>query len=323
VTQIARVGDILTILREKRECVSGAFMAAQLGISRTAVWKYLVQLEELGYVFEHRKGQGYRITSWPDKLHPWEIERYLSTTRIGREIVYKDAIDSTNNLAFKLALDSRSEGTCVIAESQDAGRGRLQRKWHSPFGKNIYVSVILRPAIHPSRVYPLTFISSLAVFDLLAGFDVKPRLKWPNDVLVAKKKMCGTLIELSTEPDAVRFVVVGIGLNVNVESKDLSDEIIDVATSLLMEAKKPFERASVCGILLNNLERYYDMFVNQGVETICRLWEERAGIRGTYMEIRQFDVVHKGICEGIDRDGAVLLRSGNDVVRVIAGDAAI
>jgi BirA family transcriptional regulator, biotin operon repressor / biotin---[acetyl-CoA-carboxylase] ligase len=323
VTQTARIGDILTFLRESDEHVSGTAMAARLGISRTAVWKYLRHLEEYGYAFEHRKGQGYRITSSPDRLRPWEIDRHLTTGRVGRDIVYRETVDSTNTVAFRLALDGAAEGACVVAEYQEAGRGRLKRKWHSPFGKNVYVSIILRPPVHPSQVYPLTFISSLAVFDLLADLGVTPRLKWPNDVLVEKKKICGTLIELSAEPDAVRFVVVGVGLNVNVARDDLSDEINEIATSLFMETKKPFERALVCGMLLNNLERYYDIFVNEGVENVCRLWEERAKIRDTYMEIRQFDVVHKGTCVGIDRDGAILLRNNNNIIRVIAGDATV
>ena len=322
-TQSARIGEILTLLRESDTHVSGAAIAARLGISRTAVWKYLHHLENFGYSFEHGKGQGYRITSSPDRLYSWEIDRHLSTERVGRDIVYRETVGSTNAVAFKMALDGADEGTCVVAESQEAGKGRLNRKWHSPFGQNVYVSVVFRPLVHPSQVYPLTFISSLAVFDLLVDCGVTPRLKWPNDVLVGKRKICGTLIELSAEPDAIRFVVVGIGLNVNVTDNDLTDEIREIATSLFMETKKPFERAFVCGMLLNNLERYYDILVNEGVGSVCRLWEDRAKIRDTYMEIKQFDVVHRGTCVGIDKDGAILLRNDNNIIRVIAGDATV
>jgi BirA family transcriptional regulator, biotin operon repressor / biotin---[acetyl-CoA-carboxylase] ligase len=323
VTSVNRIGDILRSLREKEGYVSGASIATSLGISRTAVWKYLRQLEELGYVIEHGKGQGYNLRSRPDKLYPWEIERHLSATFIGRDIEYKDTLDSTNALAFRLALEGAQEGTCVVAEEQLTGRGRLQRKWHSPYGKNIYVSVILRPPIHPSQVYPLTFISSLAVYDLLDDLGIKARLKWPNDVLVGKKKICGTLIELSTEADAVRFVVIGIGLNVNMSVEDLSEEIERIATSLSIEAKKHFERPLICGILLANLERYYTMLLEQGINSICRLWEGRSGVKGTYVEIRQGDVVHKGVSEGIDKDGAMLINENGRTIRVIAGDASI
>jgi BirA family transcriptional regulator, biotin operon repressor / biotin---[acetyl-CoA-carboxylase] ligase len=318
-----RIGDILRALREKEGYTSGAAMATTLGISRTAVWKYLGHLDELGYVVEHRKGQGYNLKATPDKLYPWEIERHLSSRFVGRSIEYKEILDSTNATAFRLALDGAQEGSCVVAEQQLTGRGRLMRKWHSPFGKNIYISVILRPSIHPSQVYPLTFISSLAVCDLLSSIGIKARLKWPNDVLVGKKKICGTLIELSTEADAVRFVVIGIGLNVNMGRVDLSDEIENIATSLSIETKKHFERSSICGILLTNLEKYYTMFSEFGMGCICSLWEERSGVKGTYVEITQADVVHKGISQGIDKDGAMLLNEDGRVFRVIAGDASI
>jgi BirA family biotin operon repressor/biotin-[acetyl-CoA-carboxylase] ligase len=294
-----------------------------MSITRTAVWKYLKQLEEMGYAFETLKGTGYKLKSTPDRLYPWEIERHLDTVNIGKEIVYRDTVDSTNALAFRLALAGCTEGTCVVAESQSGGRGRLQRRWLSPYAMNLYISVVLKPPVHPSRIYPLGFISSLAAFDTLSWAGVAPRLKWPNDVLTGGKKVCGTLIELLTEADRVRFVVIGIGLNINMDRTDMDPEIVDIATSLLMETKKRFERASVCGMLLNSLEKYYEVVRQRGVDEVCRLWEERAKTTGTYMEIRQMDRVYRGISEGIDRDGAILLNENGVVTRVIAGDVAV
>ncbi|OPY70489.1 MAG: Bifunctional ligase/repressor BirA [Syntrophorhabdaceae bacterium PtaU1.Bin034] len=318
-----RTREILGFLQDRSGYVSGTSIASQLQITRTAVWKYLKQLEEMGYVFDKLKGKGYRLRFTPDRLFPWQIEPILSTRFIGREIVYKDSVDSTNVLAFKLALGGCKEGTCVIAETQSAGRGRLQRKWHSPYARNLYLSVVLRPELHPSRVYPLTFISSLAAFDTVKAAGAEPRLKWPNDVLIQGKKICGTLIELSTEADRVRFVVIGIGLNVNMEKEDMDPEIADRATSLLMETKKRFERTRICGILLGNLERYYEIGRQEGMSEICRLWEERARTKGTYMEIVQTDRTYRGISHGIDEDGAVLLEENGKVARVIAGDASV
>ncbi len=318
-----RAGAILAFLRGSEHYVSGDLIASRLGITRTAVWKCLKQLERMGYAFEKLKGMGYRLLSTPDKLYPWEIERSLETTFIGRELVYKDSLDSTNALAFRLALDGCKEGTCVVSESQRAGRGRLQRQWYSPHGKNLYVSIVLRPQVTPTRVYPLSFISSLAAFDTIETAGVEPRLKWPNDVLIGSRKVCGTLIELSTEPDKVRFVVVGIGLNINMDRVDMDPAIADKATSLLMETKNLFERTAICGILLNSLEKYYEVARQQGLERICDLWEERAKVRGTYMEIKQMDNVYRGISEGIDKDGAILLRENGVVTRVIAGDVTV
>ncbi len=318
-----RTREILGFLRQSSDFVSGDYMAAQLDVTRTAVWKCLRQLEQIGYVFEKLKGRGYRLDVVPDRLYPWEIEQHLQTKYMGRSIVYKENVDSTNALAFKLALTDASEGTCVVAETQSAGKGRLQRKWHSPYAKNIYMSVVLRPTLHPSRVYPLTFISSLAVYDTLAALGVTPRLKWPNDVLIDTKKICGTLIELSTEADSVRFVIVGIGFNVNMTRAEMDPEIRDKATSLFMETKNRFERARICGMLLGTLEGYYQILKTDGVDEICRLWEERAKTKGKYMEITQMDNVYRGISQGIDKDGAILLEEDGRVTRVIAGDVRV
>jgi BirA family transcriptional regulator, biotin operon repressor / biotin---[acetyl-CoA-carboxylase] ligase len=318
-----RSGDILRFLRGSSGYTSGASMASRLGISRTAIWKYLKQLEQAGYTFKQRKGLGYRLKETPDRLYPWEIEEHLKTGTVGRKIHYVDCVDSTNAMAFRLAMSGDEEGTCVIAESQGAGRGRLQRRWHSPHGRNLYLSVILRPDIHPSEVYPLAFISSLAVYETLAASGLAPRLKWPNDVLIGGRKICGTLIELSTETDRVQFVIIGIGLNINMEEDEMDDEIRGKATSLSIETKIRFERAAICGMLLNNLERYYAISGRQGMDEICRLWEERAQTKGTFMEVRHFDRVYRGISEGIDDDGALLIRENDRIVRVIAGDVTV
>jgi BirA family biotin operon repressor/biotin-[acetyl-CoA-carboxylase] ligase len=316
-----RIRQTLTYLREQDDYVSGDYIAERLGLSRTAVWKYMNQLDHLGYRINKLKGKGYRLVGTPDRLYPWEVARYLKTDIVGSNIVYRDEVDSTNALAFKLALAGENEGCCVIAERQEKGKGRLGRKWFSPTGKNLYLSLILKPPIHPSRVYPITFISCLAVVDTVADATGLPaELKWPNDVLIHGKKICGTLLEISTEADMVRFVVIGIGFNVNVAEADMDREIAAKATSLFMESKKMYERAPLCGMLLNNLERYYRVFMEKGEREICRIWEERAKIRGRHLEITQMGETYRGTAEGIDRDGAILLNIGGTTKKIIAGD---
>ncbi len=309
------------LLRESRDYVSGDFIAAKLHVSRTAVWKYVNHLERLGYLFQKSKGKGYRITGTPDKLYAWEIDRHLRTDVTGRKVVHRETVDSTNAFAFKLALSGEPEGACVVAESQDAGKGRLGRKWFSPVGKNLYISVVLRPHIHPSSVYPITFLSSLAVYDAIEELTgIRPSLKWPNDVLINGKKVCGTLIELSTEADMVRFVIVGIGFNINMQHSEIDEEIINKATSLSIETKKVYERALVCGILLNHLEEHYRYFRQYGAPGICGVWEERAAIKGKALEINQMGESYRGVVEGIDLDGAMLLNMDGEVKKIIAGD---
>ncbi len=318
-----RSKEVLTYLRNTQGYVSGDHMSSSMGISRTAIWKYINHLEQLGYTISKLKGKGYRLEASPDKLYPWEIEQHLQTGVIGKKVIYKDMVDSTNSHAFKLALGGEPEGTCIIAETQMMGKGRLGRKWFSPVGKNLYISVVLRPSIPPASVYPITFLSSLAVYDTIQSVTgIEPTLKWPNDVLVNGKKICGTLLELSTEADMVRFVVVGIGLNINMEEQDIDEEIQSKATSLLLLEKKPFERPLVCGILLTNLERYYTIFRENGSEEICFIWEERAKIKGKYLEITQMGETYKGISEGIDRDGGILLNAHGATRKIIAGDVS-
>jgi BirA family transcriptional regulator, biotin operon repressor / biotin---[acetyl-CoA-carboxylase] ligase len=318
-----RIRDILNFLREKPDYVSGDFISTELSISRTAIWKYIHQLERFGYNITKLKGRGYKLIKSPNKLYTWEIDRYLNTEFIGKEIIYKEIVDSTNSYAFKLALDGAYEGTCVIADAQKAGRGRLNRVWFSPAGENLYLSVILKPHVHPSNIYPITFISSLAVYDTVETITgIRPTLKWPNDLLINGKKICGTLLELSTETDMVKFVVVGIGLDINMKEKEISEEIEQKATSLFIETKILFERACVCGILLSNLEKYYLILKHNGENEVCRIWEDRACIKGKYMEINQMGQIYKGISEGIDNKGALLINMDGETKKIIAGDVS-
>ncbi len=317
------IGEVLKFLRASNDFTSGDLISKHLNVSRTAVWKYMNQLERYGYGIDKSKGKGYRLTSTPDRLYPWEVQRYLRTRLMGNKIIHKELVDSTNIAAFKIALAGEQEGTCLIAESQTKGKGRLGRKWCSPLERNIYLSVIVRPSVHPSVVYPITFLSSLAVYDtVLQATDQKPVLKWPNDVLMNGRKICGTLLELSTEADMVRFVVIGIGLNVNMETTDVDEDVQKKAGSLLTETKKVFERAMLCGMLLTNLEKYYILFTEKGATEICRIWEERAQIRDKFMEINQMGESYKGVCKGIDRDGSILLDTGGITRKIIAGDVS-
>jgi len=315
-----RTSEILGFLRDTNSYISGDAISVKLGISRTAVWKYINQLEKKGYGISKLKGKGYSLVSIPDRLFPWEINRHLYHSFV-KEIIYKDTVDSTNAYAFKTALTGKPEGTCVVAESQSGGKGRLNRVWFSPAYKNIYLSVVLRPPLHPSRVYPITFLSSLAVSDTIKDITgLSTTLKWPNDVLINGKKVCGTLLEISTEADMVKFVIIGIGFNINMNAQETDESIKDKATSLYMETYKTYNRAYVCGVLLSFLEKYYAIFLEKGEREICNIWEGKAQIKGKYIEINQTGEVFKGISEGIDPSGAMLLNVDGEVKKIIAGD---
>ncbi len=317
-----RTGDVLSFLRGGEEYVSGDYISSRLRLTRTAVWKHIRQLRQMGYSVYTRKGVGYRLSGAPDRLYPWEVQRHLRTACLGREMHYEESTESTNMVAFRLALAGAKEGTCIVADAQSAGKGRLQRAWFSPACKNLYLSVILRPPLHPAFVYPVSFLSSLAVRETLLQLGLKPSLKWPNDVLVDGRKICGTLLELSTEADLIRFVVVGIGLNINMEQTELPPDIATKATSLLIASRIPYERALVCGMLLNNLEAYYESLQRSGPVQLVRTWEEKAEIKGKYLEVNQQGEIFRGTAEGVADDGALLLSSNGTVQKIIAGDVA-
>lgn len=321
---MGRIKDLLSILREKEAWASCKEIGEMLNISENAVRKNINRLRTYGYLIETKRRSGYKLMKTPDKLYPWEIEPYLTTQRIGKRVVYREVLESTNTLAFKLAKEGEKEGTCVVAEKQTEGRGRLQRSWFSPEGKNIYVSIILRPEVSFFEIYTLPFLSCLSVSDVIESVcKLKPILKWPNDVLIGEKKISGTLVEISSKREEVDFAVVGVGLNVNMEKEDLPAEIRDIATSLCIETGRKYPRTYICASLLNSFERYYMMLVNEGARAIRLLWEEKAEIKGKAITVSEGDRVLSGVCQGLDEKGALLLSTQGGTQRVYTGDLTI
>jgi BirA family biotin operon repressor/biotin-[acetyl-CoA-carboxylase] ligase len=208
--------EILEVLRKDTEVyVSGEELAAILRVSRTMIWKYIESLRQDGFVVESVTNRGYRLVHAPDLLLQDEVQRNLNTDFIGKQMYYFDEIDSTNRKARELA-PGCPDGTLIIAERQSEGRGRMGKEWYSPPG-GIWLSIILKPDISPEHIYRLTLVAGVAVAETLAGIGVVAQIKWPNDILIHEKKVCGILTEVDAEMDAVNFVIVGIGINANIE----------------------------------------------------------------------------------------------------------
>ena len=208
--------QLLLYLKEKREnWVSGELLSDELGVSRAAVWKHVRKLREEGYVIKSSPRKGYCFSKTSDLLLPNEIRDGLDTRTFGkRNIDYFMEIDSTNMRAKDLAAEGAPEGTVVIAEKQTKGRGRKGRSWHSPLGHGIYTSLILKPAMSPSGAPRITLMTAVAIAEaLLSLVHLEVRIKWPNDIIVNGKKLAGILTEISTEMDAVNYIVVGVGIN--------------------------------------------------------------------------------------------------------------
>jgi BirA family biotin operon repressor/biotin-[acetyl-CoA-carboxylase] ligase len=304
--------------------VSGHDLAENLGISRNAVWKHIETLRVRGYVIESTHARGYRLSSAPDALTREAIEPHLETEWLGRSLVCHDVTGSTNDDAGVLARDGAPEGTVVLADAQTAGRGRLGRDWVSRPRLNLYASLLLRPKIAPADAPQLSLVAGVAVAHALERVGLEPGIKWPNDVLIDGRKVCGVLTEIEAEADMVGSVVVGIGVNLNSERDDFPEELQDRAVSVLMATGAKVNRAFFVATLLECFERAYERWRDGGFGPLKDDWERRATLLGKPVEVAAASATTTGICVGIDSDGALLLKGDdNEVRRVIAGDVTL
>jgi BirA family transcriptional regulator, biotin operon repressor / biotin---[acetyl-CoA-carboxylase] ligase len=248
----------------------------------------------------------------------------LTGRKLGSPLYYREAVDSTNRFAMKLAREGAPEGTVVLADSQTAGRGRLQRAWQSPPGCNLYLSVILRPAVAAPEASRITLLAGVAVAEAIASISpAGVGIKWPNDVRIRGRKVCGILTETATAGGS-RGVILGIGLNVNIMRENFDPGHRDAATSLREETGREHSREEIAILLCERLERWYDTFLHAGFAPIREEWLSRSDMTGKRVRILFRDEVQEGVVEGIDRDGALLIADGQgNVRRITAGDATI
>ena len=266
---------ILTLLLEAGEKdISGEKICEQLGVTRAAVWKHIKALREDGFEIASATRRGYRLLSMPDHLEPALIRHAAGTREMGQAIQVYDSCDSTNLRAKEWAAQGAPNGALVLAETQTAGRGRLGRGWNSAKGQGLFMSVVLRPPFEAQRAPILTMLSAAAVSAALEEVcKVQALIKWPNDVIVNGKKVCGILAEMSADMDNVQWVVMGIGINVGQRIEDFPEEIRDKATSLLIETGRSFQRCALAGAVMRQMEQRYDQLMDAGegaVVDYCR-----------------------------------------------------
>lgn len=252
--------ELLTMLRETNDYVSGQKICDTFGVSRTAVWKAVNQLRKNGYEIEAVPNKGYRLIEAPDILNLNELQSRRRSKWIGKDTVCYEVIDSTNAQAVRLSEDRIGNGALIVADSQHAGRGRRGRSWESPAGSSIYMSILLKPEINPNNASMITLVAALAVSRAITQISGKPAgIKWPNDIVMNGKKVCGILTEMSAQFDYVNHIIVGIGINVNVES--FSDEIADMATSLQLETGMRISRAELIALICEQFEEVYEIYM--------------------------------------------------------------
>lgn len=317
---------ILDIFRAAAgKVVSGEDLSALLQVSRTAVWKHIKALKVLGYRIDAVPSQGYRLLHSPDILVPAEIYAGLDTARVGKRILCFAETDSTNLVAFKLAEEGAEEGTVVIADCQKRGKGRLGREWASPSGVNLYCSVILRPSILPVSAFQLTFLSAVAVCRAIERTTILlPRIKWPNDILINGRKIAGLLNEMSAETEKVNFVVLGIGVNLNMRREQFPDELRHPASSLFLEGGGTVSRVSFIHSLLKELDLLYDLYLGEGDGSIRKEWLVRCNMLGQTVMVSSGAAALTGTVSGVDDNGALLvLLPDGKVERVLSGDVKI
>lgn len=309
---------IIDFLKENEGYLSGEEISHSLNISRAGIWKYIEDLRSGGYEIAAVPHLGYKLVSTPDKLFPNEIQHKLGTKIFGRKIIHYEALASTMDEAFHLGLEGALEGTVVCAEGQSRGRGRLGRHWFSPKGQGIYLSFILRPKLTPSEVARLTLLCAVAVCEAIKNLtNLSAAIKWPNDLLIGGKKMGGILTELNAETDRVKFVVVGIGINVNTKA----DALPETATSLRRELKRQISRVELTKEMLRQIEKYYLELQSRGFVLIAKKWKELSATLNKRIKLIDSAGTLEGEAVDIDQDGGLLIRKDSGVVvKKMAGD---
>ncbi len=315
---------ILQLLRSsKAGFLSGADLALRLGISRTMVWKHIKALEREGFGIEAVPSQGYRLIQTPDVLRQSDLIQGLRTRIIGKDIrLFPEAV-STNTLAMDAASQGAPEGTVIIAETQTGGKGRLGRQWISPKG-NLYLSVILRPDIPTHKAPLITLVGAVAVASTIRKHcAVQAAIKWPNDILISGKKVAGLLTEMSAEPDRIRHLALGIGVDVNMELPELPLDVRMNTTTLAVEAGAKIDRTLLLQQLLRNLEHWYRIFLANEAD-VLKEWELLNMTIDCRVTVSGMGEVFEGLAQGIDREGRLMVALDDNTIRIVAaGDVSI
>ena len=304
------------LLRSGGKPVSGQQMADRLGVSRTAIWKCIKELESEGYTIESVRKKGYVLHQRSDEITAVRLAPYLETKRYGRVVHTYDSCETTQMIAHDKAQLGADEGTLIVSDEQTAGRGRLMRPWSSPSGHGIWMSLIIRPNLSMKEAPQVTLVTAVAIvraLEKVAAID--PVIKWPNDLLVGGKKIAGILTEMQADPDQVQALIIGIGLNVHQRPSDFPDELREQATSVAMETGEAIERAKLVAAIMNEMERFIDMYERNGFEPIKLLWESYAVTTGQLIRATLVDEVIEGVARGISDDGLLQIEEEDGTIR--------
>jgi len=303
-------GTLLLKLLEEAEggFVSGEALSRRMGVSRTAIWKQIRKLEAEGYTIEAVPRLGYRLAGKPSRLSPTALASVLQTARFGRHVRVFECVGSTQDILHEWAKQGAPEGALVIAERQTSGRGRMGRTWISPAGKGVWMSLLLRPALPLALAPQLPLLASVALargLKAATGLDVS--VKWPNDLLLGGKKVCGVLLESSAENEQLVYVVTGIGISANLDPEDFPEELKAKAISLKMAAGHEVDRPRLIAAVLESFESLYDLYREKGFAPIRLMWEALAESLHRRVELRTPAGTVCGTARGLDDYGGLLV----------------
>jgi BirA family biotin operon repressor/biotin-[acetyl-CoA-carboxylase] ligase len=316
---------VLSFLKSHNtEYLSGQDLSDVLKISRVAVWKHIKKIREMGYKIESKQKLGYRLESSTEKLLPWEILSGLKTKTLGKRVYYFDSVDSTQNHAMKIASEQTSHGTLIIAEKQTNGKGRLGRKWVSPRG-GIWLSIILHPKFDISVITLFPIASALALSNAIEKtLNIKSELKWPNDITIKGKKVAGMLVDASIESNKIESMILGVGINYNVEVKQI-EKILKTTPNFygvtsLSEHNKTIKSILLVQSFLLELEEIYNILNTGDIKKIIRDWTKKSSTIGQNIELNTEDGKIKGKAIKIDDDGALVISTNKKNKRITSGD---
>lgn len=315
--------EILAALRASDGYVSGQDLCGKFGVSRTAIWKAINQLKQAGYEIEAVQNRGYHIVSTPDILSENELRSIRKTEWLGNKIYYETEIDSTNTKAMKLAEEGAPHGTIVVTDHQVNGRGRRGRSWESPAGEAIAMTFLLRPKIDPNNASMLTLLAAMAV---ARGIEdetgLKAGIKWPNDVIINRKKVSGILTEMSAQADYVNHIVVGIGINVHIQ--EFPEKLKNIATSIFLELGVKINRAALIERICEYFEAYFDVFLQtEDLSAISKQYDAYMVNRNQPVKVLDPKDTYEGTARGITTRGELLVDTWESRKLVSSGEVSV
>lgn len=305
---------ILTELKNAEDYVSGEALSSSLNVSRAAIWKHIKNLKSKGYLIEGVSNKGYKLVSSPDLINKSELLSLIKTSILGKNIIYFNDIDSTNIKGKELAQKDIEDGSLIIAERQTLGNGRFNRKWVSPSG-GLWFSLVLRPNIPPTEAPKITQIAAASIYKTLIDLNINSTIKWPNDILVNDKKLCGILAEMKCDMDQVHYLILGIGINVNIDENAFDESVKSIATSLKIQFNKQFNRNKILANFLDHFETLYSKFLTDldlsETISICR---DHSNIFGKKAKLITYNKEEIVTCISLSDSGDLIVKDslGNE-----------